>query len=51
MKIIRFLDGSSKERYGEWVSEDTVRVIEGDLFGEYSANGVTVFSKHPFVLV
>ena len=35
MKIVRFLDGSSRERYGEWVSDDTARVIEGDLFGEY----------------
>ena len=41
MKIVRFLDGSSKERYGEWVSEDTARVIEGDLFGEYSVTEET----------
>ena len=42
MKIVRFLDGSSRERYGEWVSEDTARVIEGDLFGEYSVTEETV---------
>ena len=41
MKIVRFLDGSNKERYGEWVSEDTARVIEGDLFGEYSVTEET----------
>jgi 2-keto-4-pentenoate hydratase/2-oxohepta-3-ene-1,7-dioic acid hydratase in catechol pathway len=41
MKIVRFLDGSSRERYGEWVSEDTARVIEGDLFGEYSVTEET----------
>ncbi|MFQ6023784.1 MAG: Rv2993c-like domain-containing protein, partial [Acidiferrobacterales bacterium] len=35
MKIIRFLDTSGRERFGEPVGEHTARLIDGDIFGMF----------------
>ena len=42
MKIIRFLDSSGEIRHGELVDEESARLIEGDIFGTYSATDQTV---------
>ncbi len=36
MKIIRFQDSSGDIWYGEWVSEQSARVIEGNIFEQYN---------------
>ena len=41
MHIVRFLDSSGNEQYGERVDEKTARIIEGDLFGDYSVTDQT----------
>jgi 2-keto-4-pentenoate hydratase/2-oxohepta-3-ene-1,7-dioic acid hydratase in catechol pathway len=35
MKIIRFVDTSGQERYGEAIDQKNARIISGDLFGAY----------------
>ena len=35
MKIIRFRDNAGDVRYGEWVAEDSARLIEGNLLDTY----------------
>ena len=36
MHIVRFLDSGGNEQYGERLDDNTARLIEGDLFGDYS---------------
>lgn len=41
MHIVRFLDTDGRERYGERVNEQSARVIEGELFGEFRVTDET----------
>ncbi|MFQ5757778.1 MAG: fumarylacetoacetate hydrolase family protein [Acidiferrobacterales bacterium] len=45
MKIIRFLDTSGQERFGERVDEHTVRLITGDIFGGFRVTDETTAAK------
>ncbi len=42
MKIIRFLDASQKECYGEIVDDGSARLIEGDILGDFQVTDQTV---------
>ncbi len=42
MKIIRFLDESGTEAYGQPVDEKTARLITGDLFGDFEVTSQAV---------
>ena len=45
MKIIRFLDTSGQERFGERVDEHTVRLIAGDIFSRFQVTDETTAVK------
>ena len=42
MHIIRFIDESGTERYGQRVDEKSAKVIDGDIFGSYKVTDKTV---------
>ncbi len=41
MKIMRFIDASGRERYGEAIDRNNARLISGDLFGAYQLTDET----------
>ena len=45
MKIIRFVTDPSAPQYGSWEEDGSARLIEGDLFGEWSLSDQQVSKK------
>jgi len=42
MKIVRVQDTEGKIRWGQWLSDDSIRAIEGDLFGAWRVTNEVV---------